>query len=381
MKRIVLIVTAVVFTGVAGAQRHKIGVLNAETEEGKVLQGMATEEDPARKVQLMEGFVAKYGKHEAVGWVYSQLLPAYAKAGNHDKAMEVGERLIALDPLDIDAAYGSLKSAEAKKDSAAVVKWAAVASDVARKTAQQPKAADQEDDDYKRALEFAKQVDTYADYALYASALTEQNPTVVVQLVEALEQRSPSSQYVPQSLGRYTWAAREAKAMPKAIALGERALARNQTHEDLLLAMADYYINQPKPDNDKVIAYSSKLVEVMGSRAKPEGVSDADWDKRKNTVMGIGYWMAGTSYSNQGNPGQADKMLRPALPLIKDNEQLLAGALFHLGLSNYKMGKGKNAQQMGDAMRFMQQCAAIKSPFQGQAVKNLAVMKKETSGK
>jgi hypothetical protein len=29
----------------------------------------------------------------------------------------------------------------------------------------------------------------------------------------------------------------------------------------------------------------------------------------------------------------------------------------------------------------MQQCAAIKSPFQAQAQKNLSVMRKETSGK
>ena len=383
MKRAVLIVTAVLFAGAAAAQRHKIGEINTETEEGKALQAIGTEEDAARKVQLMEAFVGKYGKHEAAGWVLSQLLPAYSKAGNFDKAMEAGEKLVALDPMDIDAAYGSLKAAEGKKDGAAVAKWAAAASDIARKTAQQPKGADQEEDDYKRAVDFAKQVDTYTEYALYATALVEPNPRQVMQLAETLEQRNPKSQYVPQVLGRYTWAAREAQAMPNAVALGERALERGQAHEDLLLAMADYHINQPpaKRDNEKVILYSTKLIELMATKPKPEGVSDGDWEKRKNTMIGLGHWMAGTTYGSQSKFAQADKSLRAALPLVKDNDQLLAGALFHLGLANYQMGRGKSAQLIQEAMKFMQQCAAMKSPFQAQAAKNVSVMRKETGGK
>jgi hypothetical protein len=288
-----------------------------------------------------------------------------------------------MDAMDIEAAYGNLKAAEGKKDAAAIVKWAAATSDIARKTVQQPKGSDQEEDEYKRAIDFAKQVDTYTDYSLYATALSETNPRLVMQLTETLEQRSPQSQYVPQVLARYTWAAREAQAMPAAIEFGERVLSRGLMHEDLLLAMADYHINQPAPkrDNEKVVLYSTKLVELMMSKPKPEGVSDADWEKRKNTMIGLGHWMSGTTYGSQRKFAEADKSLRAALPHIKDNDQLLAGALFHLGLANYQMGKGKSAQQMAEAMKFMQQCAAMKSPFQAQAAKNVSVMRKETGGK
>jgi tetratricopeptide (TPR) repeat protein len=380
MKAIVLLL-GVLLVVPGWAQRHKLGEINAETEEGKFLQSIGTEADAARKLQLMEAFVAKFGSHEAAGWVYSQMQPAYAAAGNFDKALEAGEKLLALDPMDIDAAYGSLKAAEGKKDSAAVLKWAVTASDIARKTAQQPKSAEQEEDDYKRAVDFAKQVETYAEYSLYAAAVAESNPQLVMKLAEALEARNPTGQYVPQVLGRYAWAAREAKAMPQAVAFGERALARNQVHEDLLLAMADYELNQPKKDNEKVILYSNKLVEVISAKPKPEGIADADWEKRRNTMIGIGNWMAGTTYGSQNKYAQADKSLRAALPHIKDNEQLLVGALFYLGLANYHMGKGKSAQMMSEAVRFMQQCAAIKSPFQASAQKNLAVMRKETGGK
>jgi tetratricopeptide (TPR) repeat protein len=376
MKPSVLILAGALLAGSAAAQRHKIGEINTETEEGKILQSIGTEQDAARKVALMETFIQKFGSHEAAGWVWSQLQPAYAKAGNHDQVLAAGEKLLAMDPMDIEAAYANLKASEAKKDSDGVAKWAVAASDIARKTAQEPKKPDQEEDDHKRAVDFAKQVDTYTEYSLYAGILAETDPAKVVKLAETLEQRNPQSQYVPQMLTKYAWAAREAKALPSAVALGERAYSRNQFNEDLLLAMADHYMNQKSPD--KAILYATKVVEVLEPKAKPEGVSDADWEKKKTTMMGVAHWIAGTNYSTQSKYAQADKELRAALPLIKDNEQLMAGALFHLGLANYQMGKGRNAKQLTEAMKFMQQCAAIKSAFQPQAQKNLAVMRKET---
>lgn len=381
MKLRILAMAAALLPVVLFAQRHQIGEINTETEEGKVLQAIGTEEDAARKVQLMEGFVAKFPKHDAAGWVWSQLQPAYAKAAAFDKALTAGETLLALDPQDLHAAYGNLKAAESKKDAAAVLKWAVVSSDIARKATGAPVASDGDGEEHKRSVEFAKQVDTYSDYALSAGALTSNDPKLVLQIVETMDQRSPNSQYLGQVLGKYAWAARETKSMPSAIVLGERALARNQAHEDLLLAMADYQVNQPKPDADKVGQYTDQLVQLISSKPKPDGVSDADWDKRKSTLIGVGHWMAGTAYGAATKYPQADKSLRAALPYIKDNDQMMAGALFHLGVANYTMGKGKSAQMLADAVKFMQQCVAIKSPFQAQAQKNLAVMRKETGGK
>ena len=75
----------------------------------------------------MEGFVGKFGKHEAAGWVWSQLQAAYAKAGNHDKVLEAGKVLLSMDAADMEAAYANLKAAEAKKDSDGVLSWAVVA--------------------------------------------------------------------------------------------------------------------------------------------------------------------------------------------------------------------------------------------------------------
>lgn len=377
MKTFTLLFIAICAVLPATAQRHKLGVLNAETPEGKILQAIGTEQDEAKKLALMEDFVAKFGKHEGAAWVYSQMQPAYTKAGNHDKALDAGQKLLELDPLSLEAAYGNLKASEAKKDGEGILKWAGATSAIARKTAEAPKAADESDDDRKRAVDYAKQVDTYTEYALYAASLGEADPARTMKLVEALEKQNAASPYLLQAMPKYGVAARQANALPAAVQLGERAFARGQVHEDLLLVMADFYLNA-KQSPEKVVQYSTKVTELLQSKPKPDGMSDADWDRKKTTTSGVAYWMAGTTLSTQGKHAEADKALRSALPLVKDNDQLTAGALFHLGLVNYQMGKGRNAQQMAEAMKFMTQCAAMKSPFQGQAQKNLAVMKKET---
>lgn len=374
--RLFTLFLAVVCTA-AFAQRHKLAAINAETDQGKLLQVISQETDPAKRVAAMEEFVGKFPKDEAAGWVYTQLQTAYSKGGNSDKAVETGEKLLALDPMDIEAAYANLKASEAKKDSEGVLKWSEATSEIARKTVTEPKAADQSEEDYKHALDFAKQVDTYTEYSLYAAAVQETDPAKVMKLGDAIEKRNDKSQYIEMIMPRYSAVARQANAIPAAVAFGERAYQRGQYSEDMLLLMADQALQTGK-EQAKVLQYSEKIIEVTGSKPKPEGVSDADWDKKKNVTLGLAYWMAGTTLSGQNKFAQADKMLRTGLPLVKDNEQLYGMALFHLGLSNYKMAQSsKNKAQIADAVSFSKQAAAIKGPLQAQAAKNVKVMQQE----
>ena len=93
---------------------------------------------------------------------------------------------------------------------------------------------------------------------------------------------------------------------------------------------------------------------------------------------GIANWMIGVISSNDGKWADADRALRVALPNLKGNNDLQAETLFHLGLANFKMGNATtNKQRILDALRFNQQCAAIKSPFQAQANKNIAAIKSQ----
>jgi tetratricopeptide (TPR) repeat protein len=373
MRGSIILVAALLTAAVAHAERHKL-VIDAETEEGKLLQAIGQEEDAARKLRLMEEFAGKHPKHEGAAWVYSQLQPAYMKENDFAKAMSAGEKLLAIDPEDLETAYQNLKAAEGLKDSEAVIRWAGAASEIAVKTANSPKPSDDDVEEWKQRADYAKQVNIYTEYALFGMALQPGNAHTA-QLFEALEKRNPSSEYLPKMYSLYLVAlskADPAKVTPAA----ERLYTRDQTSEDLLIVLADASLSAKQ--NDKALEYSNKLVQVLQNKPKPEGMSDADWQTRKDAILGRAHWTAGIVYSGQNKFAQADQSLRSALPLIKGNDQLMASALFHLGLSNYRLGQGsKNKSQINDALRFSQQAAGIKGPFQAQASKNVKVIQSE----
>ena len=103
-----------------------------------------------------------------------------------------------------------------------------------------------------RPSDYARQVDVYTEYSLYATMLQEPDPLKAMKLADTLEQRNPKSQYIAMVMPRYSAVARQANALPAAVAYGERAFERGQYSEDMLLVMADQYIQQKK-NPEKVI--------------------------------------------------------------------------------------------------------------------------------
>jgi hypothetical protein len=88
----------------AFAQRHSLGGINPDVPEGRALQQIEAEADEAKKVPLLEQFVVQFPKDENIPWAYDQLIGVYAKAGQSDKVLETGQKLLAMDPDDVPAA-------------------------------------------------------------------------------------------------------------------------------------------------------------------------------------------------------------------------------------------------------------------------------------
>jgi tetratricopeptide (TPR) repeat protein len=356
-------------TAPALAQRE-VPTINTETPEGQLLQQIGQEENDAKKAALMEQFIAKYPAHEAAVWVYSLMVATYTKTGQFDQALAAGEKVLAADPSDLHTAHATLKAAEAKKDPEAVRDWALRVSALARKVASAPKSKDEDEDEYKQRVDFAKQLDTYTAYSLFAAGLQASDPRQKAALFRALEENSPDSEYVAQSRDYYFLALTQSGDTAAAAALAEKSAADGKAGEEMLAFLGDYYLRQNK-ELGKVSDYANKLVQLVSTRPKPEGVSEEDWQKRKNQLLGLGYWMAGSAAALQNQFAEADKSLRAALPYIAGNNELRASALFHLGVANYRLGK------IVDAIKFNQECIAIKSPYQAQAQKNLKAIQAE----
>lgn len=363
----------------AFGQRHTLEAVDAEKPEGKALQQCLQENDPAKKAALMEKFVTEFPKLEATPWVLDQLQAYYVKAGQTDQIVATGDKLLALDPGDPEAALQNLKAAEAKKDPALIKKYSDLTSVNALKMAAEPQPKDAEQvESWKQGMEYAKQVAVYADYALFRAAVESRDPMVTIEFAELLTARNPNSEYAGKVQQSLFLAYRQSGANDKAVALAEKLIAAGQTNEDMLLVAANSYLEQKK-EPDKVHAYSAKIVEVMNTKPKPEGTSDADWAARKSLVTGLAYFMSGKLYSSENKYAQADEQLRKALPLVETNAALKPETLFLLGLMNYKMAAG-HPDRAQESATYFRACAAIKSPFQATATTNLRRIMTEYHG-
>src|SRR5947209_20584740 len=104
-----ILLLALLLAAGALAQRHKVNI-NTETPEGQLLQQIGQESDDAKKLALLEKFTQDYSKSENLAWVYGEMQPLYVKANQPEKAVNIGDKLIALDPDDLETSLDTLKA-------------------------------------------------------------------------------------------------------------------------------------------------------------------------------------------------------------------------------------------------------------------------------
>ena len=209
---------------------------------------------------------------------------------------------------------------------------------------------------------------------MFAVALKETDPKKIVACAEALQQRSPKSEYVGKLAGRYLAALQQAGQGDKVGPAADKILQGDPNNMDALLAAANF--NMEHQDLDKSLAFAGKLTQLLQTAKKPDEMSDADWKKKKDSMLAVAYWIQGLDYYTKKDYAQSDKVLRQALPLVQDNKQLLGSVTFHLGVSNYELAKAGNKPLMKDALAFTEQSAGIPGPLQAQATENIKTIKK-----
>ncbi|HEV8043334.1 MAG TPA: hypothetical protein VGP62_30930 [Bryobacteraceae bacterium] len=375
MRLFVPALAALLVTTALGAGRHKLDI-DPESEDGILLQRIQQEPLPERKLAFLEKYVAQYPKATSVAWVYEQLLPIYVAAKQWDKVLGTAQSLLGLDAADLDSAFAALQAAEAQKDPELVRKFALASWDAASKAVLTPKPADADDvPDWTKQIEFANQALAYSEYVLASQAALEANSQRKTELIQALEQRNPQSQFL--AAVKRNIRVREEANPAQAFAMAEKGLATDPNNEDYLMRIANHYMSREE-DLSKVLSYSLRVLEVLDQKRKPEGVSAQDWEKKKARYTGGANWMIGVVYGKQARYGLSDRYLRAALDLIQDDAQLLAAAYFYLGYDNYALaGQLRDKARAIEAARFSKLCLAIEGPFQPLAQKNLEVLRND----
>ena len=147
-----------------------------------------------------------------------------------------------------------------------------------------------EKEDWPNRIKYAKEIEGYTEYALYATGV-QAEPATMVDLLGLLEQQSPKSKYLDQGYEAYLAALHQVGKDDAIPAIVEKAIVNFPNNPDLLLVMASGA--QAKKQADRAIAFANRLVAAANSRQKPEAESAADWERQKSVWLGRGYWIAG----------------------------------------------------------------------------------------
>jgi tetratricopeptide (TPR) repeat protein len=280
-------------------------------------------------------------------------------------------------PGDLETAFQNIKDAVAKKDAAQVKKLAAQTCALARETANAPAPQDEDEQEaWKNHVAFARDVELYTEYALYATAI-QGPPETTVDLLAALEQQNPKSKYLADAYGSYFYALHQTGAAAKIPAIAEKAVANFPDNDDALLVLADTAMNRKQ--TDRALGYAKRLTAVLSRHPKPEGMSAGEWERKRSAGLGRGYWIAGVIEGEKGQYFDCDKDLRAALPLV-GNDTMKATALFYLGMANYQLGKMTMKKALVlEGMKFSQEAAKYQGPLAQQAWHNAMVMRDEAA--
>lgn len=281
-------------------------------------------------------------------------------------------------PGDLETAYQNIKDAVAKKDAVQVKRLAAQACALAREAASAPAPeSDDEKEAWKNHVAFARDVEVYTEYALYATAI-QAPPETTVDLLATLEQQNPKSKYLADAYGPYFYALHRTGAAAKIPDVAAKAIENFPDNDDALLVLADTAMNRKQMD--RALGYAKRLTAVLNRHGRPEGMSAGDWERKRSAALGRGYWIAGVVEGEKGQYFDCDKDLRAALPLVAGNDSMKAPALFYLGMANYQLGKMTMKKALVlEGAKFSTQAAAIQSPLAQQAWHNAQVMKDEAA--
>jgi hypothetical protein len=366
-------VVAVLTAGLGLAQNRFKPDINAETPEGKLLQEIGQTQEDAKRLELVDSFLAAHASHPSAAWAMSQAVASGQKLNQHDKVIANAVKLVALDGTDAEMAYAGLEAAVAKADTGQIINLANATAEACRKATASPQPKDEDDiERWKYRISFCKpdQAPKRAEYELFTAAVKSQDPAARVKLLEALMALNPNSEYLAQGGNSYYFAAfRQSNQNDKALAFAAKAAESGAADEDMLLFLANSAFE--KKDQAGVIKYADQLSALLRSKTAPTGVDEAAWTKKKNITLGAGLWLKGMTLASQSKWKETDVTLREAVPLLQDNSELLSHALFNAGLANYKMGN------LADALKLMQDCAALKGPKQAEAAKNAAVIRQQ----
>jgi tetratricopeptide (TPR) repeat protein len=360
----VLVIVACFAAVPVSAQLGKSVIIAAGSEVDHQLNDINAATDPAAKLKLIDAFAAAHAEADLQILADEQYVNYYLNAKQYDKAFEYGDKLFALDPDNFSNAVNMVRAANEKGDTDHLFAAGEKAAGILQRFKAQPPPAGTSPEAWKaqqrQNLESIKDNQDYIEQSLMNAAYQQKDPAKKAALLVRYANLFPDSPNSTQALGAAAITYQQAQNRPKMLETATSVLAKDPDNLGMLLLLADDY-SEKGEQLDKAEAYAKKAASLCDTAKKPEGVSDADWQKQINLQKGLAYSALGQiDLQKNLNPAAVDSLTKAA-PLLKSNAAVYARNQYRLGFAYLNLKKTMEAKQA-----FIE-AASVDSPYKGPA--------------
>jgi tetratricopeptide (TPR) repeat protein len=362
MARIPLSVLAflVLISSVSFAQIEKI-TIPAGSPPDNDLNTIGKEQDTQKKISMYQEFLQKYASDPmAIAYGNWQLSESYLAAGDLQKAIEAGDKAVALSPRNLDILTSQILIAQKLNDNARIFRYSIQGGEAYDSIDKQTKPANMSDQEFQSNITADKEANknTYEFFqrAAINAIAAESDAKTRMDEVERFTATFPKSGMDEQLASFAMLSLSELKDTPRLIAYAEKALEANPNNLPALLLLANTYAESPGTGNlPKAISYAERAI------AAAKGESPAA-EKSKKISAGVAHSVLGRVYAKQEKTIASINELKSATALLKgEDEQQFAQAAYFLGWDYAKLNR------LTEARAILTEAIAVPGPVQGPA--------------
>ena len=292
MARFFGILTLVIFGAlpVSGQQIGKYVPIPAGSDADHAITEINGTADPAQKLALIDKFSSTLGQDDMAIVADDLYVNYYIAQRNYDKAFEYGDKLFALDPDNFANAVNMVRAASEKGDADKLMAYGEKVPAILQRFKASPTPSGMEDANWERqkaaTLESNKDNITYVQQAIFLGVYKTTNPAKRAALLTHFVELFPGSPYANQALGVAATSYQQAQNVPKMLEVANGLLAKDPNNVGMLLLLSDYY-SEKGEQLDKAEASAKKVIVVLGTATKPEGVTDEQWQQQVSLEKGL----------------------------------------------------------------------------------------------
>src|SRR5580700_1633298 len=331
----------------SGQQLGKYVPIPAGSDADHAITEINGATDPAQKLALIDKFSSTLGQGDMAIVADDLYVNYYLAQKNYEKAFEYGDKLFALDADNFSNAVNMVRAASEKGDTDKLMAYGEKVPGIVQRFKASTAPSGIEADNWERqkgaTLESNKDNILYIQQAIFLGVYRTQNPAKRAAQLTRFAELFPGSPYANQALGVAATSYQQAQNVPKMLEVANGVLAKDPNNIGMLLLLSDYY-SEKGEQLDKAEASAKKVTAVLGTAAKPDGVTDEQWQQQVSLQKGLALSSLGQVNIQKKDNAQAAENFKAAAPLLKADENSYGRNQYRLGFALLNLKRNAEAK-------------------------------------